>query len=71
MKIIPILLILCGITIIYIPNILEYIMGGILIFFGLNWLLLGGIFQMFKNKKSGKKGHGDDYVQFGKYKIFK
>ncbi|MCP4523906.1 MAG: hypothetical protein GY828_06855 [Candidatus Gracilibacteria bacterium] len=70
MKIIPILLLTFGTIIIVFPDIIAYLLGGLFIFLGLNGLLLGGLFQKF-NKKSGKKGHGDDYVQFGKYKIFK
>lgn len=68
MKLVPIFLIIFGIIIIAAPEILAYLLGGLFIFLGLNWLLLSGIFKKAWSKSTK---HGDDYVQFGKYKIFK
>lgn len=68
MKLVPIFLIIFWIIIIAAPEILAYLLWGLFIFLGLNWLLLSGLFKKAGNKSSK---HGDDYVQFGKYKIFK
>ena len=69
MKLLPIFLIIFWIIIISAPEILAYLLWGLFIFLGLNGLLLWGLFNKMK-WKSGKP-NGDDYVQFGKYKIFK
>ncbi|MDP2090814.1 MAG: hypothetical protein Q8K30_04420 [Candidatus Gracilibacteria bacterium] len=61
MKIFPYALIIFGIIIILAPEILAYLIGGFFIFVGLNLL------AFFKNVK----GKDDNYVKFGKYKIFR
>ena len=68
MKLVPIFLIIFWIIIIAAPEILAYLLWGLFIFLGLNWLLLSGLFKKAWGKSSH---HGEDYVQFGKYKIFK
>jgi hypothetical protein len=68
MKLIPIFLIIFWIIIIAAPEILAYLLWGLFIFLWLNGLILWGI---FKKASSKWKTQWDDYVQFGKYKIFK
>lgn len=68
MKLVPIFLIIFWIIIIAAPEILAYLLGGFFIFLGINGLILGGLFSKAKNSSAQ---HGDDYVQFGKYKIYK
>lgn len=68
MKLVPIFLIIFGIIIIAAPEILAYLLGGFFIFLGINGLILGGLFS---KAKKWSAHHWDDYVQFGKYKIFK
>lgn len=64
MKILPISLIIFWIIIIAAPEILAYLLWGFFIFI---WLNMFAFFWMFK-KKSSK---GEDYVKFGKYKIYR
>lgn len=68
MKLIPIFLIIFGVIIIAAPEILAYLLGGFFIFLWINGLILGGLFS---KAKKWSAYHGDDYVQFWKYKIFK
>jgi hypothetical protein len=65
MKLIPISLIIFWIIIIAAPEILAYLLWGFFIFLGINGLLIWGLFSKFK--KSGQ----EDYVKFGKYKIYR
>jgi len=70
MKLLPIFLIIFGIIIISEPEIIAYLLWGLFVFIWINTLILWGLFNKFK-KWSSNKTAGDDYVQFGKYKIFK
>nr|MDD3720036.1 hypothetical protein [Candidatus Gracilibacteria bacterium] len=65
MKIFPILLILFGVTVIVFPEFLAYLIGGFFIIIGINML---GFSMMFSSKM--KKGQ-DEYIKFGKYKIYR
>ena len=69
MKLLPIFLIIFWIIIISAPEILAYLLWGLFIFLGLNGLLVWGLFNKMRWKSA--KPNWDDYVQFGKYKIFK
>jgi len=69
MKLIPIFLIIFWIIIISAPEILAYLLWGFFVFLWINGLLLWGLFNKMKGKSW--KPQWDDYVQFGKYKIFK
>lgn len=69
MKLLPIFLIIFWIIIISAPEILAYLLGGLFIFLWLNGLLLWGLFQKMRGKSANPSWN--DYVQFGKYKIFK
>lgn len=64
MKAFWILAIIFGIVIIIFPAILVFLIGGFFIFLGVNILLFFGI---LKGKKEGK----EDYIKFGKYKIYR
>lgn len=70
MKLVPVFLIIFWIIIIAAPEILAYLLWGLFIFLWINGLLLGSFFNKFK-KSSWANMHWDDYVQFGKYKIYK
>ena len=61
MKIFPMVLIIFWIIIILAPAILAYLIWWFFIFVWLN------ILAFFKNVKSNK----EDYVKFGKYKIYR
>jgi len=63
MRIFPIALIIFWIIIIKFPEIIAYLIGGLLIFIGLNILIFFGWFK--------KQGSKEEYVKFGKYKIFR
>lgn len=65
MRLIPISLIIFGIIIIWAPEIIAYLVGGLFIFLWINGLILGGLFSKTKKESS------EDYVEFGKYKIFR
>ena len=69
MKLIPIALIIFGIIIIAAPEILAYLLWGLFIFLWINGMIIWGLFNKMKNK-SGKPSW-EDYVKFGKYKIYK
>ena len=64
MRILPIALIIFWIIIILAPEILAYLLGWFFIFIWLNML---AFFWLF-NKKSES---GENYVKFGKYKIYR
>jgi len=59
-----ILLIISWLIIIFFPQIIAYMLGGLLIFFGLNIVLAKFMISRWKNKE-------EDYVKFWKYKIYK
>ena len=69
MKLIPIFLIIFGVLLIRFPDLIGWLLWGLFIFLGLNGLILGWLFNKMKWKST--KPNWDDYVQFGKYKIFK
>ncbi|MDD5770122.1 MAG: hypothetical protein PHE25_04075 [Candidatus Gracilibacteria bacterium] len=58
------LLVISGIIIIVYPQIIAYMIGGLLLFFGLNILFAKYLF-------SKKQKTGENYVKFGNYKIYK
>lgn len=64
MPIFWILLIVSGIIIIVYPQIIAYMIGGLLLFFGINVLLAKYLF-------SKKTTSWDNYVKFWNYKIYK
>jgi hypothetical protein len=61
MKILPVFLIVFWIIIVMMPEILAYLIWGLFIFIWLNLLLF------FRKAKS----MNENYVKFGKYKIFR
>ena len=61
MKIFPILLIIFWVVVIIAPEILAYLIGGFFIFVWLNILVF------FRSIKGSK----ENYVKFGKYKIYR
>ncbi|QFR38754.1 hypothetical protein A9Q91_00785 [Candidatus Gracilibacteria bacterium 28_42_T64] len=61
MKAFPVALIIFGVVIILAPAILAYLIGGFFIFIGINLL---AFFKM-------TGGNKEEYVKFGKYKIYK
>jgi len=63
MKAFPVALIIFGVIIILAPAILAYLIGWFFIFVWLN------LMAFFKIAKWGKSK--EDYVKFGKYKIYK
>lgn len=65
MKIFAILLILFWLTIIVFPQFLAYLIGWFFIFIWINIILVWTVFS-FRNKKSD-----DNYIKFGKYKIYR
>ncbi|MCH2188291.1 hypothetical protein MK079_00480 [Candidatus Gracilibacteria bacterium] len=68
MKVGSIVMILCGITLIVFPDIIAYLLGGALVFFGISGMMSGALFSFVsKNKKE----NGKSYVQVGEYKIFR
>ncbi len=62
MKPLAIFLILFWIILIIFPEIIAYILGWLLIFI---WVNMVAFLKTKKNK------HGDDYVKFWKYKIYR
>ncbi len=64
MPIFWILLIVSGIIIIVHPQIIAYMIGGLLLFFGINILLAKYLF-------SKKNTSWENYVKFWNYKIYK
>ena len=65
MKLIPISLIIFGVIIIMAPEILAYLLGGFFVFLGINGLIIWGLFS------KAQKWWDDNYVKFGKYKIYR
>ncbi|NDK08494.1 hypothetical protein EOM39_04600 [Candidatus Gracilibacteria bacterium] len=65
MKIFSIFLILFGVTIIVFPKFLAYLIGGFFIFLGISILTAGTVFSFAKKKSE------DNYIKFGKYKIYR
>ncbi|MFA5917556.1 MAG: hypothetical protein WC850_04985 [Candidatus Gracilibacteria bacterium] len=65
MKPFAIFFILFGVTIIIFPKFLAYLIGGFFVFVGVSILSVGSIFN------SGKKNKEDNYIKFGKYKIYR
>jgi len=65
MKFIPVLLIIFWIVILIAPEILAYLIGWFFIFIWLNMLVFTWVF-MWKWKASK-----ENYVKFGKYKIYR
>jgi|SaaInlV_120m_DNA_4_1040238.scaffolds.fasta_scaffold12483_3 hypothetical protein len=65
MKFLPVSLIIFWIIIIVFPAILVFLIGGFFIFIWINML---AFFSLFKKKKDPK---WDNYVKFGKYKIYR
>lgn len=65
MKIFPILLIIFWITVIVFPDFLNYLIGW---FFIVVWINMLWFSMMFSSKM--KKGQ-DEYIKFGKYKIYR
>jgi len=63
MKMIPITLILFGIILIVFPEIIAYLIGAFFIFLGINMLFINMAFSKW-NKK-------EEYIKFGKYKIYR
>lgn len=63
MRNIGIIFILCGLIVIFYPQIIAYIIGGILLFL---WLNLAFAWLFF-----AKNGKDKEYVKFGNYKIYK
>jgi hypothetical protein len=59
-----ILTLIFGISVIVFPEFLRYLIWGFFIFFGINLIVIGSIFK----KKKGKK---ENYVEIGKYKIYR
>ncbi len=64
MKLFPVSLIVFWIILIVFPEIIAYLLGGFFVFLGINMLL---ITASFGKKKSG----GDEFIKFGKYKIYR
>jgi len=64
MKLFPIALIIFWLIIIAAPEILAYLLWGFFIFI---WLNMFAFFWMFKKKWP----KWEDYVKFGKYKIYR
>ena len=58
-----------GIIIIIFPEFLAILIGSFFVFLGVNILLMRTAFGSPFWKKSGKTW--DDYVKFGKYKIYR
>jgi hypothetical protein len=65
MKIFSILLILFWVTIIIFPQFLSYLIGGFFIIIWINILIIWTVFS------SRKKKSEDNYIKFGKYKIYR
>ncbi|MCD5380714.1 hypothetical protein LR004_02200 [Candidatus Gracilibacteria bacterium] len=64
MQNILIVLVIFGVVVIAFPAIISYLIGGLLVFIGINIFMFG--------KQFGKKGASKkDYVKFGDYKIFR
>lgn len=64
MKAISIFLITFGVIVIIFPQILSILLGLFFIFLWINILVAS---KMFKNKK----WEGENYIKFGKYKIYR
>ncbi len=74
MKFYALLFIIVWILMIVYPDLVGIILGGFLIFIGLNMLFLSKITSNFRSwfwSKTGEKKWSWDYVKFGSYKIFK
>ncbi len=67
MKLVPIFLIIFGITLLVFPDLVGYILGTLVLMMWVSGLAISNIFK----KAKWPNPHGEDYVQFGKYKIFK
>ncbi len=65
MKPFALFFILFWITIIIFPKFLAYLIGGFFVFVWVSMLSVGSIFNF------GKKSKEDNYIKFGKYKIFR
>ncbi len=65
MKLLPIWLILFWAVVIFFPEFLAYLIGWFFVFMWINALIISKLMKKKDNMK------GDDYVQFGKYKIYK
>lgn len=63
MRVFWIFLLIFWIIIIYNPDIIAYLLGGLLVFIWLNLVL----FWIFTKKKNPN----ENYVKFGNYKIFR
>jgi len=64
MKLFPVTLIIFWIILIVFPEIIAYLLGWFFVFIGINMLL---ITTSFGKKKSGD----DEFIKFGKYKIYR
>lgn len=64
MPAIGVLLVVSGVIIIAWPEIIAYMIGGLLLFFWLNIIFAKYLFNRAQK-------WGDNYVKFGKYKIYK
>lgn len=64
MKLFPLTLIIFGIILIVFPEIIAYLLWGFFVFIGINMIL---ITAPFWKKKSGD----DEFIKFGKYKIYR
>ncbi|MDD3794317.1 MAG: hypothetical protein PHI37_05885 [Candidatus Gracilibacteria bacterium] len=62
MRLFGLFLFIFGIIIIYNPDIIAYLIGGLLVFIGLNMFLASLFF---------KKDSKESFVKFGDYKIFR
>ena len=65
MKPLAIFFILFWVTIIIFPKFLAYLIGWFFLFV---WLSMLSVWSMFN---SGKKNKEDNYIKFGKYKIYR
>ena len=63
MKMIPLTLIVFGIILIVFPEIIDYLIGAFFIFLGINMLFINMAFSKW-NKQ-------EEYIKFGKYKIYR
>ncbi len=64
MQNISIILVIFWVVVIAFPAIIAYLIGGLLVFIGINIFMFG---KQFWEKWASKK----DYVKFGDYKIFR
>lgn len=68
MKLIPISLIVFCLFVIIFPEIIAFLVGGLLIFLWVNGLIIG---KIFKKSKNASWKYEEPVVQFGNYKIFR